>query len=205
MSDRPVLHVLAGSNGAGKTSLYEAWLKSRVDAEFVNADRLVFEAIGAHATTEEHAKLGQRLAEERRAALIAAGKSLIAESTFSHESKVDLVWTAKAQGYDVLLYHVGVDSADLAVARVGERFANGGHPVPEDRIRGRYIRNRGFIRDAMRLADGGWVFDNSQLGVAPWLAITFQSGKVLTAATDLPSWAAEVYAVELAEYASRES
>jgi len=81
----------------------------------------------------------------RRAELMAAGSNLVTESTFSHVS-VEADLGAIAQGYDVIVYHVSVDSADLAVARVGERHEHGGHPVPEDRIRKRFLRNRDFIR-----------------------------------------------------------
>ena len=77
---------------------------------------------------------GQQLANERRAALLQAGHSLITESTFSHASKLDLIDQAIARGYRVVLYHVNVRTPDVAVARVLGRVARGGHPVPEDRV-----------------------------------------------------------------------
>jgi len=194
----PILHILAGSNGAGKSSLYDSTVSRMTDAVFVNADRLIAEAIGAHATTEAHAKRGQALADAERVRLMAARLSLVTESTFSHGSKVELVREALALGYRVLIYHVGLESADLAVARVQERASNGGHPVPEDRIRGRYARNRGFIRDAMLLATGGFVFDNSVLGDPPRRVVTFVGGEAILVDDSLPAWVAEVYAVELA-------
>lgn len=194
----PILHIIAGPNGAGKTTFYEAYLRHQTDAEFVNADRLVEREIGAHATTEEHTRLGQHLADARRAALMDDHQSLITESTFSHMSKVDLVREAIALGYDVFVYHVSVDSADLAVARVQERYDNGGHPVPEDRIRARFERNRKLIREAVLLSQAAFVFDNSQLGHPPRRLITFFGGRVIAVSADLPRWAAEVYAPDLA-------
>lgn len=200
MSASPILHIIAGPNGAGKSSFYEAILRHRIDAEFVNADRLVHAAIGTHATTLEHARLGQELAEARRNELMAAGLSLVTETTFSHVSKVEMVRAAQDRAYQVMLYHVSVDSADLAVARVGERYANGGHPVPEDRIRGRFARNRNYIRDAMHIAQAGWVFDNSVLGEPPRRLIAFESGKIQNVVGQLPAWAREVYAADLAAW-----
>jgi predicted ABC-type ATPase len=193
----PILHILAGSNGAGKSSLYDSTVSRMTDAVFVNADRLIAEAIGAHATTEAHAKQGQALADAERARLMAARQSLVTESTFSHVSKVDLVRDALTLGYRVLIYHVGLESADLAVARVQERASNGGHSVPEDRIRVRYTRNRSFIRDAMLLATGGLVFDNSLLGAPPRRVVTFVGGRALLVDAILPEWVAEVYAADL--------
>lgn len=138
----PILHVLAGPNGAGKTTLYEARVRQLAKAPFVNADQLSFEALGRHAETREEAELGQRLANVRRDALMAAGESLVTESTFSHPSKLELIRQAKALGYRVAVYHVNLISADAAVARVAARQALGGHPVPEANVRGRYERNQ---------------------------------------------------------------
>jgi predicted ABC-type ATPase len=104
------------------------------DAEFVNPDRLISTRLGRHPETLDEARLGQALADGRREALLAEGRSLVAESTFSHASKLDLVRRAKGLGFRVLLFHLGLDSGDLAVARVAFRAARGGHPVPRTRF-----------------------------------------------------------------------
>ncbi|HEY2358676.1 MAG TPA: AAA family ATPase [Phenylobacterium sp.] len=201
----PTLHVLAGPNGAGKTSFYESWLRPRTGAEFVNADLLVHAALGRYATTQADATLGQRLAEDRRAALIASRQSLVTESTFSHPSKLHLLRHARAGGYRVIVYHVNVDSSDLAVARVAAREAHGGHPVPEDRIRGRYLRNQALIRDAVRMADRAFVIDNSVRGSKPSALIAFSSGSATEVAPELPPWAATLYADDLSPRAQAKS
>lgn len=201
----PLLHIIAGPNGAGKTSLYEATIRRMTDAEFVNADRMVAAEIGMHAVTAEQAKRGQELANLRRAELMAARISLVTESTFSHTSKLGLIEDAKGLGYEVIVYHVNVDSADLAVARVGERQGNGGHPVPEDRIRGRYQRNRDYIRRAVLMADLGFVFDNSVRGAAPRRLMTFVAGRIRLIVPDLPMWANDIYGEELAQAAAARS
>lgn len=193
----PVLHILAGPNGAGKSSLYEAEISHLAAAEFVNADRLAFKALGHHALSQSEAELGQRLAEERRAQLLAARQDLVTESTFSHPSKLELIRDAKAAGYRLAVYHVNVDSADLAVSRVRGRQAHGGHPVAEDRIRGRYERNPALIRQAVHLADWAFVFDNSAVGARPRRIIAFANGRVLRVAPPLPAWAQALYGPDL--------
>lgn len=192
-SGRATLHVIAGPNGAGKTSLYEAMISRLTDAEFVNADRLIQAKLGRHPANLEEAQLGQQLADERRAALIAGRKSFVAESTFSHPSKLDLIVAARRAGYRIVVYHVGLDTAELAVARVTFRQRNGGHPVPEEKIRGRYERNRDLIREAARMADWAYVFDNSVRGQPPRRLLTFQDGRVTDAASDPPTWVAALY------------
>ena len=193
----PILHILAGPNGAGKTTLYEAWVRRLTDAEFVNADRLCLQALGRHALTREDAELGQRLANERREALLAAGESLVTETTFSHPSKLDLTTQARALGYRIVVYHVNVATADFAVARVTARESHGGHPVPEANIRGRYERNQPLIRQAVLMADRAFVFDNSALGKPPQRLISFVDGRAKAIAASLPDWAAALYAVDV--------
>jgi predicted ABC-type ATPase len=193
----PTIHILAGPNGAGKTTLYEAFVRRVAGAEFVNADRLSFEALGRHALTREDAELGQRLANARRDALLGVRQSLVTESTFSHPSKLQLVREAKTLGYKVVVYHVNVKTAEHAVARVTAREDQGGHPVPEAKIRGRYARNPPLIREAVLMADAAYVFDNSRVGAIPRRIIIFVAGRVTAVADDLPDWAATLYGADI--------
>lgn len=195
---RPVFHLLAGPNGAGKTSFYNFWVRRRItDAEFVNADLLCLAALGRHAVSREDAQIGQRLAEARRDELMSQGRSLVAETTFSHPSKLELVQRAKGLGYEVVVYHLNLASADEAVARVAAREAQGGHPVPEANIRGRYQRNQALIREAALIADHAFVFDNTAFGRSPRLLVEFVNGRLVEAVTDLPAWAATLYGPDL--------
>ena len=194
----PELHVIAGPNGAGKSTLYDTVLRRRTAAEFVNADLLAWARFGHPAGTEAESLYGQQAAEERRAELIARRESLVVESTFSHPSKLDLLREARAAGYGIFAYHVGVETPDDAVARVAARVAEGGHPVPESRVRARYERNGPLIREAVLTADLGLVFDNSRLGARPLLLAAFTRGRGRRAATTLPAWAETLYGADLA-------
>lgn len=194
---RPTFIVIAGPNGAGKTSLYHRQIgKDFPGVEFVNADHLALEHFGHPAITKKESEVGQKLAETRRRELMAQGKPMATESTFSHESKVDLVRDAKAAGYVVLLYHVNVRNADLAVMRVASRVGKGGHPVPEEKIRGRYERNQPLIRQAALLADHAYIFDNSDIHRPHRLALQLHRGKAFNP-DNVPAWALQVYAKEL--------
>ena len=193
----PTLHVIAGPNGAGKTTFYEQVLSRVTNAAFVNADRLALEAFGHVAVTVAESAEGQRLAEERRQSLMAAGESLIMESTFSHPSKLVLIEQAKGLAYQVVVYHLNVRDADVAVTRVAGRVSQGGHPAPEDRIRARYARNQPLIREAVLMADRAFVFDNSRLGEPARRLMTFVVGKVASVSHPLPDWAISLYGGDL--------
>lgn len=193
-----MLHVLAGPNGSGKSTLYEGWVRrSYPEVEFVNPDRLSQAELGRPARTTEEAQRGQQLAEQRRGELMKANRSLVVESTFSHPSRLDMLKEARAAGYEVRVYHVNVANAELSVQRVRSRVETGGHDVPEGKIRERYERNQALIRDAVRMADKAFVFDNSRRGEPPVLALQLSRGQVVQARPGTPEWARKLYADDL--------
>lgn len=196
---RPTLHIVAGPNGAGKTTFYETQLRALTTAEFVNADQLALERFGHPAATEAESAYGQEAADTRRRELISAGQSLIVESTFSHPSKLELIDAARDEGFLIVVYHLNVRTPEHAVTRVGFRVAQGGHPVPEQRIRARYDRNRSLIRQAVLSADRALVFDNSRLGEAPELLLTFTGGTGKRIAPEMPEWAETLYGDDVSE------
>jgi predicted ABC-type ATPase len=108
-----------------------------------------------------HAYEASRIAASTRAKLIERRQPLIAETVFSHPSKLDLIQDAVGAGYFTAL-HVVMVPEDLAVARVAARVAAGGHTVPEHKIRERHRRLWPLVADAIALADAATVYDNSQ-------------------------------------------
>src|SRR6476661_2652108 len=91
----PVLFVLAGPNGAGKTTFYDLRLRPRLDSgvEFINPDRLILAELKRPAFSLDESQRGQALADAHRDAALAANRSFVTESTFSHASKLDLIET----------------------------------------------------------------------------------------------------------------
>src|SRR5690606_5325312 len=112
---------------------------------------------------------------------------------FSHPSKLDLLGDARAAGFRIVLFHLNLSSADLAVARVKARKAEGGHDVPEDKIRQRYERNQALIRKAALLADRAQVFDSSALNERPRILLELANGQVVSRAEDAPEWFERLY------------
>jgi predicted ABC-type ATPase len=129
--------------------------------------------------------------------MFANGRSFVTETVFSHPSKLDLIEKARGLGYNVIVMQVGVESADLSVARVKERSDEGGHDVPEDKIRARFDRCLPLIREAVHIADVGQVFDNSTLGKPPRRVVTFSKGLLVFVDPELPRWVLDVYAADL--------
>jgi predicted ABC-type ATPase len=180
----PVLHLLAGPNGSGKTTLATRVLIPATHLPFVNAD--VIAAQRWPGQEVEHARDASRAAAAERDALIGEQISFIAETVFSHPSKVDLVREAQRVGYRVTLHVVVVPEA-VTVARVAERVDRGGHAVPERKIRERYRRLWPLVAQARTLADQCFVYDNSTAASALRLIASYERG-VLLGAASWPRW-----------------
>jgi predicted ABC-type ATPase len=132
------LDLIAGPNGAGKTTFYEQVIAvDRPGLPFVNADRIAADRFPGEEV--EHGLDASAIATAARDALTEARLDFCTETVFSHQSKVDLVTTAAAAGYDVVL-HVVMIPLELSGPRVAKRVAAGGHDVPEEKLAARYER-----------------------------------------------------------------
>lgn len=156
------LDLVVGPNGAGKSTFVAENLVAVLPpgTPFVNADEIA----KARWPGEEMQRSREAavVAESTRERLIALGRPFIAETVFSHPSKLDLVDRGLAEGFYVKLHVVAVPPA-LAVERVRCRVAAGGHDVPADRIVARWHRLWPLVADAIRRADSADVWDNTRL------------------------------------------
>ena len=178
------LDLVVGPHGAGKSTFVDQILLPVLPHQaFVNADEIAKRYWpGAEL---EKSLVAARLASRLRTPLIAMREPFIAETVFSHPSKVDLVREALAAGCRVHLYVLMLPE-DVAVARVDKRVGQGGHRVPEDKIRSRYQRLWAHVVDAIHMCDTAQVYDNS--GSRPMPVARF-SGGVALGPTPWPEWA----------------
>lgn len=181
------LDLVVGPNGAGKSTFIALTLAPLLPRSvLVNADEIAQQRwpddpIG-------HAYDAARIAAATRAALIAAGVPFIAETVFSHPSKLDLIRAAQEAGYVVAL-HVLLIPESLAVERVKRRVHHGGHDVPEGKIRERHRRLWRWVADAIDVADTATVYDNSRRE-GPQIVAHMTEG-IEIGAVAWPAWTAE--------------
>lgn len=127
------------------------------------------------------------LADFLRRELLAKGESFTFETVMSSPDKVDFMLEARAAGYRTYLYFVATADPAINLERVQLRVAQGGHDVPEDRVRERYTRSIGLLAPACAASNRTFVFDNS--GEAHRLVAEVTDGEEMAlVSNDLPAW-----------------
>ena len=185
MSGKKQLWVLAGGNGAGKSTFYHQYL-SQYGIKFLNADLI------ARAMDTDHSERlsyeAATLATEMRENMIARGESFCFETVFSHASKIDFIAAAKAHGYIVILIYIHLSDPSLNEARVYQRTLEGGHDVPAEKIQSRIPRTLKNIKTALPLVDEAWILDNSSGQNRFQQIAVIKSGYCEKKVNPLPAW-----------------
>ena len=198
MADPPCIYVLAGTNGAGKSSIAGAAFRAS-GGEYFNPDEAARRILianpslvhdEANAAAWHH---GKRLLEKA----IAERLTLAFETTLGGNTITTLLGEALSARIDVRIWYVGLDSVERHIARVRRRVARGGHDIPDGTIRERYDRSRlNLIRLMPRLTELR-VYDNSTeadpgegLAPEPTLVLHLIKGRIVSTC-DLrtaPTW-----------------
>ena len=138
---------------------------------------------GAHLDSYAVALIGAYL----RDAMVRRNVSFSFETVFSHHSKIDELARAVTAGYRVYLYFIATEQADINVSRVTQRALKGGHGVPAEKVRSRYVASIENLLPAVRLAYRAYIFDNSG-GEAEWIAEILPSGDLVLKTETVPLW-----------------
>lgn len=157
----PKLFLIAGCNGAGKTTASYTVLPEMLGCrEFVNADEI---ARGLSPFNPESVAIeAGRLMLQRMDDLLSEGTDFAFETTLASRSYVRFIEAARAKGYFVTLLFFWLPTVELAIERVATRVREGGHAIAPEVIRRRYVAG---IRNLMALyvpiCDLWTIFDNS--------------------------------------------
>ncbi len=191
--------MLAGTNGAGKSSIAGALLRAS-GGDYFNPDEV------AQRLRSERSELSQ---DQANALAWAAGVRLLDaairerrdhffETTLGGRTIAGRLERALDEGFEARVWYVGLASPELHLQRIGARVSRGGHDIPEADVRRRYdAGRRTLIRLMPRLTDLK-VFDNSAeadpaAGKAPepWQLLHFRGGRILALADParMPEWA----------------
>lgn len=203
----PEILVLAGTNGAGKSSVAGAAVRAR-GGEYFNPDEATRRILEARpGASAEQANIdawlqGKRLLERA----IAERLDYAFETTLGGSTITRLLRFAIEDGFEVRIWFVGLASPELHIARVRGRVAAGGHDIPEEKIRSRYDDSRSNLIDLMPGLAELYLYDNSfeadpKRGLAPRPRLLLHAVRgAVVALCDLataPSWAKPILACAL--------
>ncbi len=133
----PKLFIIAGCNGAGKTTASYTVLPEVLGCrEFVNADEIAH-GLSPFNPSSVSIEAG-RLMLQRMSDLLRDGADFAFETTLATRSYVKFIETAQKRGYFVTLLYFWLPSPELAIERVALRVQQGGHHIPSDVVRRRY-------------------------------------------------------------------
>jgi len=155
------LYIIAGCNGAGKTTASYTILPEIIECkEFVNADEI---AKGLSPFQPETVSFESgRIMINRINELLKENESFAFETTLSTRSYKNKIIKAKEQGYTVTLLFFWLNNIKLAKERVKTRVKEGGHNIPEDVIERRFLKGIYNLFDIyLPIVDGALIFDNS--------------------------------------------
>ena len=156
------LYIISGCNGAGKTTASYTVLPEILNCrEFVNADEIArgLSPFNPSSVAIEAGKLMLQRIEE----LLKRNETFSIETTLATRSYVNLVKQAQEQGYSICLLFFWLSTPELAVKRVAERVSKGGHDIPQDIIRRRYVAGiNNLFKLFMPIVNYWAIFDNSE-------------------------------------------
>ena len=169
------VYLIAGPNGAGKTTFARMFLPTYAKCpNFINAD-LIAQGLSPFSPEIASIKAG-RLVLEQISKFTHENVDFGFETTLSGKTYMNLLKELKKQGYKVNLFFLWIPGSELALARIKNRVAEGGHNIPSQDVYRRFSRSIfNFFHYYMPLLDSWMLFDNS--GSVPKLIAEYKNNK----------------------------
>ena len=188
---RPILIVIAGPNGSGKTSVASRLLRHEwiEDAIYINPDIIAQEKFGDW-NSQDAIMQAAKYCENLREQCLKQKRSLIFETVLSIDDKVNYILRAHRAGFFIRFFFVCTANPTINASRIAQRVMEGGHDVPISKIISRY--NKSIIRGNIvsRFADRAYIYDNSVDNAEARLLFRLSGGKLIKLYTDeIPEWA----------------
>lgn len=192
MIDRkPTLCVVAGPNGSGKTTTTVQLLNNEwtADSLYINPDNIAQEMFGDWNSPEAVVKAAEH-ATQLRYECLEQNRDFVFETVFSSAEKLEFLQKAKEAGFFIRLFYVCTSDPAINVARITQRYLNGGHEVPISKVISRYYKSLVNATKAISFVDRAYVYDNSIDNQLPRLLYRTTEGRLFKQyVEDIPEWA----------------
>lgn len=192
MIDRkPTLCVVAGPNGSGKTTTTVQLLNNEwtADSLYINPDNIAQEMFGDWNSPEAVVKAAEH-ATQLRYECLEQNRDFVFETVFSSAEKLEFLQKAKETGFFIRLFYVCTSDPAINVARITQRYLNGGHEVPISKVISRYYKSLINATKAISFVDRAYVYDNSIDNQLPRLLYRTTEGRLFKQyVEEIPEWA----------------
>ena len=188
---RPVLCVVAGPNGSGKTSTTEKLLVNEwtADSMYINPDNIAQEEFGDWNSQDAVLKAAQK-ATQLRYDCLENRRSFVFETVFSSQEKLDFLLKAKGMGFFIRFFYVCTENPEINILRITQRYLNGGHEVPISKVISRYYKSLALAAQAISFVDRAYIYDNSRNNELPRLQYRTSNGILCKKYVDeIANWA----------------
>ena len=171
--------IIGGVNGAGKSSL------TGVLKEYINDLGVIVDPDKITAQHGGNAMEGGKAAVSKLRECLANRIDFTEESTLAGGFACRMAREARAAGYTVRLYYVGLDSAEESVQRIENRVAHGGHNIPTADVQRRFSRRFADLSKLLPLCNEASFYDNNN-GFR--LVAVYRNGEIVPTGTYRPKW-----------------
>ena len=188
---RPTLCVVAGPNGSGKTTTTIQLLNNEwaADSLYINPDNIAQEMFGDWNSPEAVLKAAEK-ATQMRYECLEQGSDFVFETVFSSPEKLEFLKKAKEAGFFIRFFYVCTSDPAINVARITQRYLNGGHEVPISKVISRYYKSLLNAEEAIAFVNRAYVYDNSIDDQLPRLLYRTVDGELFKRyIEDIPNWA----------------
>lgn len=193
---KPILIVIAGPNGSGKTSTTRLVIKHEWAEQcvYINPDEIAQTKFGDW-NNPDAVRQAVEYCEEWREQLLKDHKDFIFETVLSSDAKVDFLKRAKAEGYFIRIFFICTETPSINAARIAKRVMEGGHDVPIQKIISRYLKAIANVIRVATFADRAYFYDNSIDNQEARILFRTTDGKLVKQYMDsIPEWAKTINA-----------
>lgn len=188
---KPTLCVVAGPNGSGKTTTTIQLLNDEWTAEslYINPDNIAQERFGDWNSADAVLQAAQ-FATMLRYDCLEKHTDFVFETVFSSNEKVEFLQQAKEAGFFIRFFYVCTSDPAINIARITQRYINGGHEVPISKVISRYYKSLLNAAKAIAIVDRAYVYDNSVDNQLPQLLYRTVDGVLFKQyMPTVPEWA----------------
>lgn len=159
---RPLMFLVAGVNGAGKSTYTKTLLRKYPETAVIDPDKIAKSMTGSFTNIESKAVEAGKLALKQVKLCIKANQSFIVESTISGRTYLRYLSLAKKAGFKTILVYVCIPSSSVSAQRVKQRVKQGGHHIPIEDIERRFPKSLENLSEHIKLCDLSYISNNTE-------------------------------------------